>query len=507
MKHGGTLDIGLDSDPVCVDPSQTSLIASLEVGAQIVNTLLVQVPKTLATAPGLAKSWHANKSATRFSFVLRKGITFSNGQPLDASTVQNYFDKIVAMGAKAPDDHGYLIGYKKTVVTGKYSFTMEFSKPDSQLPIALTTTSLGILAPATMNASLANRCAGKDLYGTGPFVLKSYTPNTSVVEVARKSYKWGTAMGPLAAKGHTGPAYVKELDWMIEPQSGVRSGSLHSGQTQISTLIAPQDEPGLEGGGFHILSGIAGGVPVGMAPNMTGSKIMKDPVVRHAVQLAISRPAIEKTLSKSYGVPSSALSRTTIGWINLSRYLKENQKKADRLLTKDGWKKGANGIRQKNGQPLDLKLLDFYEPNVYQAAAEELRQVGIDLQLDVVPVAQFFSQFPTGNYDLVQAGFSDQDPFTLWKQFGDAALGGHNQAWLTSTTPGAAGFERFGRDLLDTTVTSQRVKFAKLGQKVLIRHNYYFPLSNIAEVFGVSNRIKAVSLSAAKYLDLYNAHF
>lgn len=504
-KSGGILKIGLDSDPVCVDPTQTGLIASLEISQDIVNTLLVQNPKTLVPEPGLAESFTPNKSATSFHFVLHPGITFSNGQPLDASTVKYFFDQVFAMGAKAPDPEGYLVGYKDTVVTGKYSFTINFSSPNSQFPIALTMANLGILAPATMNATLADRCAGKDLYGTGPYVLKSYTVNTSVILVKRKGFKWGEAYGPLA--DHTGPAYFNEIEWIIEPESGVRSGSLHSGQVDLATLIAPQDEAGLRGNGFHILSGITGGVPVGMAANMTGSKILQDPIVREAIQDAISRPAIEESQNKSYGVATSALSDSTLGWINLSKYLKFDPQKADSLLNNDGWKMQSDGIRSKDGQALNLTLLDFYEPNVYQVAAEELRTVGINLQLDVVPVAEYTAQREAGNYDLSQSALSHQDPVSLWTVFGDTALGGGNSAWFTSSTPGATRFDQIGAELLHTTAVAKRIKLAQEGQELLIKDDYYFPLSNIAEVDGVSNKVKNVSMSAAKYLVLYNAYF
>lgn len=503
-KSGGELKVALDSDPVCVDPSQTGLTASLEIGSEIVNTLLIQNPKTLKVGPGLASSWKSNASATSYSFVLRKGITFSNGQPLNAAAVKTYFDDVVALGAKAPDPEGYLVGYSGTTVTGPYSFTIHFSKANSAFPIAASMTSLGILAPATMAAPLSDRCAGKDLYGTGPFVLSSYSPNVSVVLKQRPGYTWGAAMGPLAAAGHTGPAYLSSIEFLIETDSSVRSGSLHSGQVDLATLIAPQDQPDLSSGGFHVLAGIDGGVPLGMAANMKGSKILQDPKVREAIQLAISRPQIEQSESPSYGLATSVLSPATLGWTNLNKYLDQNQKKAESILNADGWKVGSNGIREKNGTPLNLNTIAFYEPNVFQLVQQELREVGINMELNVLPTAQYQAASQKGDYDLQSASLSHQDPTSLWTVFGDTANGGRNEAWLGPKDPGYTQFNKIGAQLFETTNNAKRLQLTKEGQEILIQNNYDFPFTNIAQVFGVSDKVQGLSLYAARYLNLYN---
>lgn len=503
-KTGGELKVALDSDPVCLDPVQSGLVSSHEISGNFVNTLLVQNPTTLKVEPGLAKSYKENSAATSYSFVLREGITFSNGQPLNAQAIKTFFDDVNALGAKAPNPAGYLVGYESTVVTGDYTFTINFKQGNSAFPIFLTSASLGILAPATMSASLSDRCAGKDLYGTGPFVLKSYQPNVSVVLTRRKDFSWGAAMGSTAASGHTGPAYVNSIKFLVEPSSSVRSGSLHSGQADLSTLIAPQDEPGLSKGGFRILSGIEGGVPVAMAANMTGSKILQDATVRQAIQLAINRKEIEESQSTDYGVANSILSPATIGFKNSSRELKQNVKKAKSILSADGWKVGQGGIRQKSGKPLNLTLLAFYEPNVYQLAQEELRAIGINLQLNMVSAAQYEQLLPTGNYDFAQAALVGQDPISLWTMFGDASVGGRNDAWFTSSTPDATQFNTIGAQLLQTTNQADRVKLAQQGQQILLKDNYAIPLSNIAQVFGVSDNVKGLKLFASRYLNLYN---
>jgi peptide/nickel transport system substrate-binding protein len=500
-QSGGTLNVALDSDPVCVDPSQAELIASILIGSNVVNTLLVQDPTTGTFLPGLATSWTENANATSFSFKLRSGVTFSNGQALNAEAVKTYFDSVVAMGAKAPDPSEYLVGYSGTTVTGPLSFTITFSKGNAQFPTALTTTSLGILSPATMAASLADRCAGKDLYGTGPFVLQSYTPNESVVLVKRKGYNWPAALASLAK--HSGPAYLDTINFNIEPDSSVRAGSLKSGQVDLATLIAPQDEPTFESNGFRILSRINSGIVEGMVPNMSGSTILQDPKVREAIQLGINRQQITETLSSSYGVATSVLGSPTIGYVNLSSDLTSDPAKAEQILNADGWKLGSNGIREKNGQPLSLSIIYFYDTNVVQVAQQQLRAIGVNLQLKLLTAAQYEAELPTGNYDFAQSALAHQDPDSIRSVFSSTT--GDNRAWLKSSDPGVATFDAIEQQQLQTSNLATRLKLAGEAQQILIENNYMFPMAQLAQIAGVSDKLTGVYYSAAGYLNFYNA--
>jgi peptide/nickel transport system substrate-binding protein len=499
-SSGGTLNVALYSDPVCVDPSQTELIASIDVVSNIVNTLVVQNPGTGAIGPGLAASWTENANASSFSFTLRSGVTFSNGQALNAAAVKTYFDDVYAMGAKAPDPEQYLIGYSSTTVTGPLSFTISFAKGNAQFLTALTTTSLGILSPATMAASLSARCAGKDLYGTGPFTLTSYSPNQSVVLTRRKGYDWPAALGPLGQ--HSGEAYLLAINFEIEPDSSVRSGSLRSGQVQLAYEIAPQDEPTFSGGDFRVLSKVNAGIVEGFAPNMTGSAILQDPKVREAIQLGLNRQQISETLSSSYGVADSILGSSTIGYVNLSSDLVSNISEAESILNADGWKVGPGGTRVKDGKPLDLTVIYFYDTNVVQVAQQQLATVGVDLQLKLLTSAEYLAQLPTGNYDFAQTAFAHQDPDVMRSVFATTA---DNRSWLKTSDPGVATFDAIETEQLQTSDQAARLALAAEGQRILIENNYVFPLAQLAEVAAASDKVTGVYYSAAGYLNYYNA--
>ena len=87
---------------------------------------------------------------------------------------------------------------------------------------------------------------------------------------------------------------------------------------------------------------------------------------------------------------------------------------------------------------------------------------------------------------------------------GNTTVGGRNDAWLTPSTPDATQFNDIGSQLLQTTNPAERLKLTAEGQQILLKDNYAFPLSNIAQVFGVSDNVKGLKLYATRYLDLYN---
>lgn len=67
---------------------------------QITDKLTWQNPKTLEIEPWIAESWTSNADKTEYTFHLRKGVTFSDGTPLDAAAVAKNFDTY-GLGDKA----------------------------------------------------------------------------------------------------------------------------------------------------------------------------------------------------------------------------------------------------------------------------------------------------------------------------------------------------------------------------------------------------------------------
>jgi len=100
-QSGGVLKVALAGDPQCVDPHQPGNNTALNIARQITDSLTDQDPKTGAIVPWLATDWKVEDNSRRFTFVLRDGVTFADGTPVDADAVKaNFEGRVRRLGAK-----------------------------------------------------------------------------------------------------------------------------------------------------------------------------------------------------------------------------------------------------------------------------------------------------------------------------------------------------------------------------------------------------------------------
>src|SRR5688500_16821112 len=84
---GGTLVFAGASDPVALDGALVSDGESIRAITQIFETLVALKPGTTEPEPGLATEWEANEAGTTWTFQIREGVTFHDGEPLNAEAV------------------------------------------------------------------------------------------------------------------------------------------------------------------------------------------------------------------------------------------------------------------------------------------------------------------------------------------------------------------------------------------------------------------------------------
>ena len=88
---------------------------------------------------------------------------------------------------------------------------------------------------------------------------------------------------------------------------------------------------------------------------------------------------------------------------------------ANAILDEAGWTAGDDGIREKDGVRLAGTLPVFGDDPIVEARARvvqaQLKEIGMDVQIDVRPTSDFSSDLNTKNWDLVMLGFSSSDPY------------------------------------------------------------------------------------------------
>ncbi|MGQ4600499.1 ABC transporter substrate-binding protein [Nocardia sp. R6R-6] len=495
-RPGGTLRYGLSQAPTCSDPAQSATNQTLYVTRQIVDSLTDQDPDTGELKPWLAQRWEVSPDAKVFTFHLSDGVTFSDGTPLTADSVRTTFDSVVKLGSgKAPLGSSYLANYVGTTAVDRLTARVEFSKPNAQFLQASSTAQLGILADATTAKPAEQRCLG-DNVGSGPFTYAAYRQDAAVTLAKRAGYNWGSAVF-----AHRGEAYLDKIEFTVVPESGVRTGSVASGQLDAISDALPQDAPQIEATGGRVLSTANPGVPFGLQPNVTRGPL-RDPAVRQALLPAIDRKQLVDTvLGPQFKPATSPLAGRTPAYTDLSARLTYDPPKARTILDQAGWVPGADGIRAKNGERLTFSVLfsQVFSGNqaILELVQQQLRQVGVELKLDLVSVAETTARQNSKDFDTIYLNITRADGDILRTTFG---LDGRN---LNVRGPIPALDDALNGQL-SAVDTAARKQLIGTAQQQVLDAGLFVPTVELSQAIGAAANTQGLKFEASARLQFFD---
>jgi MarR-like DNA-binding transcriptional regulator SgrR of sgrS sRNA len=222
LEPGGTLTVAM-ADPIeILDPLHARNRSERLASRQIYEPLrsFQQGPFGVSRRrPGLVRSFHSNPRQTIWTARLRRGVTFSNGEPLDADAVlvnaRRWLDSPAA-GDLLP---GLLAADSPR--PGRVRFLLD--RPWQRFPRALASPRLGLVAPAPL-LGLGHGGLRLDAGGTGPFEYRGREEGSLLL--ARNAGWWGT---PLAL----GPG-VDQVELTVMPVAARRIEGLLSGAVDVA---------------------------------------------------------------------------------------------------------------------------------------------------------------------------------------------------------------------------------------------------------------------------------
>lgn len=486
---GGNLLIAIDTDPNCLDPQQAGNNNSLNIGRQFTDSLTDQDPDSGKIVPWLATKWQISADNRRFTFTLRDGVTFSDGTPFTARSVKENFEAIGRLGARASLASTYLQGLQQIETPDDHTVIVTFRQPDAQFLQATSTMSLGFFASKTVAASPQQRCQG-ELVGTGPFVLKSFTHNQQVTLARRAGYAW-----PSSLAAHQGEGWLDGVEYRVIPESGVRFGSLISGQLDVNVGVTPQDEALLLAKKITLSARTNPGLVYSLFPNFS-TPLMADKTVRQALNLAIDRKALQPVLSRYQAPATSVLAKSTPFWQDRSEALRFDRHQAERLLEKSGWHKGNDGIRVKQGQRLSFKIAYWQSVPFIELVQQQLKAAGIDLQLEKAPISQVVARQASGRLPVDFYNLTRSDPDVLRTVF-DAQ--GRN---VNHRQPQAV--DELLLQSSETLDAAKRQRSVTQAVDLLIGEGNAVPLVELATVIATGNRVRGFHFDASSRFQLYD---
>lgn len=311
--------------PQTFDPTQSSQIRTWYAW-QLVYEGLVRADVGGKIVPVLASKWSVDAAQTGYEFTLRDGAKFSDGTPVVADDVVFSFQRLSERGLPyAKDRFSSLVAVTK-VDERKVRFQLK--QPDAGFLLNLGSPFL--VGSAILSQKWAQTHDPKrEMMGTGPFRMVSYTPNTQLVLKRNDNY-WNKES---AAK-------VSDLTIRYMPEQSAQIAALKSGQID---LMFPSAEGKLQLKGDPAITTVQVNSTNTLRLNINTNRApFNNPDVRRAMSLALNRAEIVQGALLGEGVPSAQVppSYTWAPKLEGLKYQKHDIAQAKTLLTKAGYPKG-----------------------------------------------------------------------------------------------------------------------------------------------------------------------
>lgn len=377
-QGGGTLVIGLDQEPPTLDPHASPSAVTYQVIASVAENLVYRGPDG-KLVPWLAESWTTARDGKSVTFKLRRDAKFHDGTPFNAEAVKANFDRIVDPKFKAGGARAALAGYAGSKVLDEFTVQVNFETPYAPFLNFAAGGTLSLVSPKSFRE-------GGDLVhtkpiGTGPFMIKEYVAKDHTTMVKNPAYN---RKAPWSDR--TGPALLDSVVWKFIPEHGTRVTTLESGETQGIYFVPAQALARIEKNtAMRVEKAPWPGVPRIWLLNVTKPP-MDDVRVRRAINFAVDKEAFVTTVYKGIALKAFApLTASMLDDATLRQTYPHDPAKAQALLTEAGWAPGADGIRTKGGQRLEIVLnaIEYGggpDPLVPLIQAS-LREVGIDVKI------------------------------------------------------------------------------------------------------------------------------
>ena len=504
-KDGGNLTFLIQEFPAGWVSSESN-ISSYEgnLWGEITDKL-VYVSNTGQVSPWIATSWQTEDNATKYILHLKPGVTFSDGEPLNAPAVVDN----ITLWAKGDPSRGIAkvglfpaIYFEQAKAVNSTTVEVDFSKPTLGFIPTLGYHGSILLAPKTLALSVNQQANLTNEIGSGPFVVKSFQTGVSYTLVRRADYNWGPA-----ALGHTGPAYLDSITYKVVADESTREQAVVAGDAQADFNVTPSDIPSLESQGFTVATprylGFVDGFEVDAGTGPTASL-----QVRQALQHAINRTQILDTVyPKGWDLAESFIQSNVPEAQNDSALFGYDPTLSNKLLTEAGWVLGANGYRTKNGQTLDFTLVpNPYVPSTEQEdelIAQQFAKVGVKAQLKIVPLSDYASfAAVSAKYPLLSVSRSFIDFSTVGGVL-TSLNGGQN--WFGVGTSDKT-LDNLSEEIESASSTSQRDGVANQVQQYVLNQAYFIPIvQQVQRIYLLAPNVHGVTYNGVAYANFYTA--
>ena len=395
--------------------------------------------------PWLATGYTWTNGGRTLTFALRHNVEWSDGQPFTSADVAYTFNLIGQ--SPAANYSGVPAMTSPAIAKGAYTVVLNFASPAYQDITGIAGSTL--IVPEHIWSKIANPAKAVITYpvGTGPYVLKSYSPQ--LVSYVANPHYWG---GTPAATQVNIPSYSSNAS----AATALANGQLDWAGNDIANIKSLFINKNPKTNHYFF----AGGNTVSLEFNTTGTGPLSDPKVRAAISAGINRTALGVEGESGYEVPatsSSGLILPNQGAFQSPATKNDLSPTADAakvasILTSDGYTKASSGMWEKNGQEITFSIEDPTAYSDYYADAQlisnSLKSEGINATVDGVQASQWYSDLAAGTFQsAIHWGAGGANPFVQYQNWLD-----YNTFVAPNPTNASGDFGRYKSPAAETAL-------------------------------------------------------
>lgn len=320
--------------------------------------------------PRLAERWDYDPDTLSYTFYLAQGVTWHDGQPFTAEDVKFTYEAIMDPDNGSENAPNYEDVTDITVIDNHtVSFTLS----------AVNTAFLEYMTMAILPQHLLE---GEDMQtsdffrapvGTGPYKLESWDVGQSITLVKNPDY-------------FAGAANIDTIVFKIVTDSNAKAMQLQTGELDLAQ-VTPKDAASFEGKAGYTVYDMTTSDYRGILYNFNNTYWQENADLIPAISCAIDRQAIVDAVLLGQGLPAyGPLQRNIYNNENVEHY-DYNPEKAKSVLESAGCTMGSNGYYERNGEEIGFVISvmagEQDRIDIAQAAAQQLRDVGIHCTVDI----------------------------------------------------------------------------------------------------------------------------
>lgn len=385
--QGGTLVLLGHQEVAGLSPDDSGPTVQWVVITNIHNAL-VEIDENYELQPVLAESYEVSEDGLQYTFNLRQGVLFHDGEEFTSEDVQ-YTMEFYGNPENATVQGSDYTSVASVETPDDYTVIVNMVEPNAAF---LTITATNFIVPAHYHSEVGEETYRTAPIGTGAFMLSEWRPAEFTELVAFDDH-------------FRGRPNIDVLRLDVVPEPSVRAIALETGDADSSVWPVLVENNLRFADDDRFLVYRTSTAAVNHFPLNNDSPVLSDRSVRQAMMFAIDRQqVIDDIFSGAAVVAETNLSPAFDFWTNpdVPTY-PYDVAQAEALLDEAGWLMGDDGVRARDDQRLSFTCTVISGDQARRPEAEVvqqyLRAVGIEMILEEAPVASILEGMRNGTMD------------------------------------------------------------------------------------------------------------